>query len=524
VLVGCAVGAGAGVVDHARAETRPRGTGPEAVWRTVATVALLWLVFAAVLELVGIGRWRAPVGVIWAVFFALRGRGQGRTSDVLPVSGLRRSWRGAARGTLLGLVVGLAAAGVGKLAGWSGMIPVAVIYTVFGAALGSVERKAADVTSPGDGLDSTIGAAARGARIAGSVGLAIGAPLFVAELASIVSSVPAGGLVILLDGRLGVAATVLELFGNFACLALYAAVTGALWYGGADVIGHGVLRLLLWARGRIPWRLGAFLDRCARLTFLRRQGGGYSFAHRLLQLHFVASPDPPAPRQTRGRPSALLAARVAVSLAVLAVSLVAAASAVVVARAYRVPPTTGPRAFLRNHEAFFSCMRGDAARCPEALGEQASGCLALDLRECTRVGEIHALERSGRPPDYKKAASWYEIACAGDDALACALLADLHDAGQIGGRPDHHRAYELGTKACSGGLVSACLRLGDVDSGKGPADAAPDPSKAVSWYRKACALGGPGSEPACKRAEEIEAMRAALSSSPLRAADRPDRP
>src|SRR4029077_12591858 len=80
----------------------------EPVWRTATVTGCYWALFASLHGLIGIGLWRAPFGLIWALLFALRGRRQSASADVQPVSGLAWSWRQAARGGIWGLLVGLA--------------------------------------------------------------------------------------------------------------------------------------------------------------------------------------------------------------------------------------------------------------------------------------------------------------------------------------------------------------------------------------------------------------------------------
>ncbi|GGS29809.1 hypothetical protein Snoj_26360 [Streptomyces nojiriensis] len=47
---------------------------------------------------------------------------------------------------------------------------------------------------------------------------------------------------------------------------------------------------LLCVRGRLPWRLGKFLEHCWRCGLLRRAGPGWQFRHRELQEHLTSSP------------------------------------------------------------------------------------------------------------------------------------------------------------------------------------------------------------------------------------------
>ncbi|RAJ56642.1 hypothetical protein K378_05643 [Streptomyces sp. Amel2xB2] len=69
--------------------------------------------------------------------------------------------------------------------------------------------------------------------------------------------------------------------------------------GDASTGGHAVVRylaLLLCTRGRLPLRLGRFLDDCYRLGILRVAGTAWQFRHRELQDHLAARPTPPSRR------------------------------------------------------------------------------------------------------------------------------------------------------------------------------------------------------------------------------------
>lgn len=71
-------------------------------------------------------------------------------------------------------------------------------------------------------------------------------------------------------------------------LSLSLAVFVFLWYGGIDVIFHGVIRLSLYRTGKVPYNYARFLNHAVKLIFLQQVGGGYIFIHRLLQEHFAA--------------------------------------------------------------------------------------------------------------------------------------------------------------------------------------------------------------------------------------------
>ncbi|MGB3786733.1 MAG: protein kinase [Phormidesmis sp.] len=59
--------------------------------------------------------------------------------------------------------------------------------------------------------------------------------------------------------------------------------------GGEACVKHGVLRLVLFCQGRIPWNYSRFLDYATERIFLQKVGGGYIFVHRLLLEHFSNS-------------------------------------------------------------------------------------------------------------------------------------------------------------------------------------------------------------------------------------------
>jgi hypothetical protein len=60
--------------------------------------------------------------------------------------------------------------------------------------------------------------------------------------------------------------------------------------GGAVVIKHYALRLILWLSGCTPFNFVKFLDHCAKLILLKKVGGGYIFIHRMLLEYFADLP------------------------------------------------------------------------------------------------------------------------------------------------------------------------------------------------------------------------------------------
>ena len=123
---------------------------------------------------IGVGLLRAPVGLIGALIFALRGRRQTPDSDIQPVLGLTFSWRRAALGGLWGLAVGLVICAAGfaifrQLSATLGYVPYVPLYAILGVALGGVTRTVGETVMPGRGMRLTIRAAVRGGLLTGAV-------------------------------------------------------------------------------------------------------------------------------------------------------------------------------------------------------------------------------------------------------------------------------------------------------------------------------------------------------------------
>ncbi len=70
--------------------------------------------------------------------------------------------------------------------------------------------------------------------------------------------------------------------------------------GGAAVIKHYALRLILWLNDYTPLKFVNFLDHCARLILLRKVGGGCIFIHRML-LEYFAELNPQPTKVEDGR-------------------------------------------------------------------------------------------------------------------------------------------------------------------------------------------------------------------------------
>ena len=80
-------------------------TEAEPFYRTLLRVALHWLMFGLIVELLLGTFFRSSFGLVWALLFGVRGRKQGSWSDIQSVEALRWSWKGAGKGALWGGVV-----------------------------------------------------------------------------------------------------------------------------------------------------------------------------------------------------------------------------------------------------------------------------------------------------------------------------------------------------------------------------------------------------------------------------------
>ena len=79
-----------------------------------------------------------------------------------------------------------------------------------------------------------------------------------------------------------------ELFRLLFLVMIFFGLVGGLYRGGASIIKHIILRLILYLSGSVPLRLVKVFDRCSYLLLLKKVGGGYIFVHRLL-LEYLAN-------------------------------------------------------------------------------------------------------------------------------------------------------------------------------------------------------------------------------------------
>jgi hypothetical protein len=180
-------------------------------------------------------------------------------------SGLKRSWGGVAVALGLMLLVETAFSGVAPPSGWMEYAVVVAVGWLAGFGLGGVQARALKTFSPNQGIRRTV---LRAALVFGGC----------------------FGMVLALSFGVDVEKASMRL-----AVAYIAGALGSAVFGGADIVFHYVLRLMLVISERTPRRLIGSLKQGVRLVFLRQVGGGFIFVHRLL-LEYFAGLSAPAPR------------------------------------------------------------------------------------------------------------------------------------------------------------------------------------------------------------------------------------
>ncbi len=232
-------------------------------WRTAATgLAVLALTFLAV------GFFAGPIlALAWAIAEAVMFMtiaysvyGHSYRNEIRVVEALGWSWASA----LSGLIIGLLLAAVAEildtlLYGSDGISRTVIVLGVGGFLLGGLRgRRVHTRNRPNEAifmsLRNALTAALLVSLILGAIAWPIHGPRYAFQLAILVSVI---------------------------ALALF---------GGANVIKHFLLRLVLSRRHYLPWPLIRFLNHSANLVFLRRVGGGYMFIHRQMQDYFANLP------------------------------------------------------------------------------------------------------------------------------------------------------------------------------------------------------------------------------------------
>ena len=241
-------------------------------------------------------------GLIFGLIFGLRNHWQSLTSDIQTVESLKWYWgRALKSGLISGLIVGLITSWIvaikiegllktfGDLAMfWAlALLTFILIGGLIGVMFGGLNSSILETkTVPGQGIRLSL-------RNAGRAWIVF--TLMFALVFALISGVTSGLATVIQEGETplnGLAKGLLFGVGFFFVKGLLFGMTegllAALWYGGLDLIQHYTLRFILWRNGRIPRNLTDFLGYASDRIFLRKVGGGYIFAHRLLMEHFAS--------------------------------------------------------------------------------------------------------------------------------------------------------------------------------------------------------------------------------------------
>jgi eukaryotic-like serine/threonine-protein kinase len=232
-------------------------------------------------------------GLSAGLFFALGPQGvrRGLTDDIHTVEQLNWSERAALRWGLLGV-------GVGALAG--------ALASIFSRHTGLVTAFVDRGMTTGQIVLATMGIGIFFLGLAGAVFGGLSGTLIRTDKVtpnqglrlSIHNAFVTGPLIGLMFMILGGVVGELAGGGRYAIIfGLYGAFFGLLagmWWGGIFTVQHLTLRVLLDLNRCTPHlgQLAAFLDYCARLTFLRKVGGGYQFFHGTIQHYFTSLAGP----------------------------------------------------------------------------------------------------------------------------------------------------------------------------------------------------------------------------------------
>lgn len=240
-----------------------------------------WL-FSNTLESLG---WVTLIGLTGGAtscVFALRGLG------IVSADEIRWSFRLVVVGLLFGLLMTAVTVAVGQVvigaAGSvvSGIAPALslALGIVFAALLGGKTSERIETRRvPNQGIRRSL-------RTGAIVGLVLLLAIWPAPLVSVGVTLWVNGLAPV-DVLAVLSNPLIQRFGLW--MGLLFGLIGGLAFGGLTVIQHGVVRLLLWMSGAIPWNYARFLDYAAERTVLFSIGGGYLFIHPLIREYFAAA-------------------------------------------------------------------------------------------------------------------------------------------------------------------------------------------------------------------------------------------
>lgn len=287
VSIGCTVGAIDGVVAGLWNGQAVPGDGS---LRLLANVGLGLLVALAAGLGAGFVFWRAvrpnQVLLVETFSWAWPGRWVKRGVVVCVLLGAIYGLTvGASEGVLAGLMYGMAL----------GLANGLVAGLLCGFLIGVKRGQLADRMEPNQGIRLSAAAATRSGLLTWlAVGLTAVMAASIAEVYFFARGRPALVPWIVLWNSI-----------SWSIWALSFGVGAALLNGGFACVQHALLRLILRAAGALPLRAIHMLDEAVACNLLLRAGGGYGFAHELIQQHFAAQaapaadpPDPPLIERT----------------------------------------------------------------------------------------------------------------------------------------------------------------------------------------------------------------------------------
>jgi TPR repeat protein len=262
------------------------------------------------------------------------------------------------------------------------------------------------------------------------------------------------------------------------------AVFAVFWFGGHDLVQHGILRLLLSWGGKMTLPCSRLFRYGAELIFLQRVGGGYRFIHQFLRDHF--SLKQLGASFSVERPTTQRLSKRNVGLKLSPLCLFFAFSLI-----YGTVPELRYRigAWMGDSKATFSLGQyyeqqdndnapGKAFHWYQQAAEQglADAQFAIGILYHTGKGTL---------PDVNEAEKWYRRAA--DQGLGQAQLKLARMYSQGGDLPfDSAAALKWFQMAAESGLSEAQSALGDIYH----TDATlRDYKKAEKWYRLAAAQG-----------------------------------
>jgi hypothetical protein len=261
---------------------------------TIALAALYlvlwWLLWWGAGALVGVALVLGPIalsGFVLSILIAgWRGQRPGLTGAAVTVESIAWTWPGAVKGSIYGLPValGLWTINASLVGDWMPDVLLAYLLLVVPIAgmLGALRGRAVpDKIRPNEGIRLS----ARNALIAlAAFGLA--GTLAGAGMGAVLGEIVQARLALTPVQSVPLNAGFVMRYALGSGIAL--AIIAGLWFGGAEVIKHLVLRLVAAWGTPLPLNPAGFLDRVCDLGLMQRVGGGYQFAHRLLGEHIAA--------------------------------------------------------------------------------------------------------------------------------------------------------------------------------------------------------------------------------------------